>query len=144
MIYKMENARNSFILTRFRYQSSVFATYFVNVSIKGGLSRYFVMIVERGSFHVIFSLKYYLKVTEVFAKIIKNNMFPLEICKHWIDIAGSCSVNLEKFPFVTAKSSINDLKKINLGTKEYFLRFDAMRHSDSIKFYQHILQIMEL
>lgn len=55
-------------------------------------------------------LKHYLKVIEVFAKIIEN-VFPPEICEHSIDIAGSSSVNLEKFHFVTAKGSITFLSK---------------------------------
>lgn len=80
------------------------------VSIKGKLTRHSVMIVRRESMYTFSSLKYYLKVIEVFAKIIEN-MFPLEICKHWIDITGSSSLNLEKFHFETAKRSIKFLSK---------------------------------
>lgn len=69
---------------------------------------------KRGHVQISIFLKHYLKVIEVFAKIIEN-MFPPEICKHSIDIAGSSSVNLEKFHFVAAKGSITSLsfEKIN-------------------------------
>lgn len=50
-------------------------------------SRYLVMIVGRESFYAIFFKGLYLKVIEVFAKIIENT-FPVEI-----DIAGSSSIN---------------------------------------------------
>lgn len=53
----------------------------IDVSVRGQLTRYLVVIVRTESTHTIFFLKYYTKVIEVFAKIIEN-MCLLEICKH--------------------------------------------------------------
>ena len=58
-------------------------------------------------------------------------------------IAGNSSVTLEKFSFVTTKSSIKFFSE-NKNVKKYFLRFDPMRHPNYIQFYQHILQILGL
>ena len=58
-------------------------------------------------------------------------------------IAGNPSVSLEKFSFVTTKSSIKIFSE-NKNVKKYFLRFDPMRHTNYIQFYQHIPQILGL